>query len=124
MGESTTPRGKLRFDRRIRLEFHGATITSDAGLLARRPVAGRSLEKVVEREALHPIRAPGEKRNWASGRATTYESANELGILPPLDAGSDKGNLTRKHYAAGEDELHGLLDSEVCLQDFSLWYEG
>ena len=36
MGESTNPRGKLRFDRRIRLEFHGATITSDAGLLARR----------------------------------------------------------------------------------------
>ena len=30
MGESTNPRGKLRFDRRIRLEFHGATITSDA----------------------------------------------------------------------------------------------
>ena len=36
MGESTNPGGKLRFDRRIRLEFHGATITSDAGLL---PVA-------------------------------------------------------------------------------------
>ena len=34
MGEDNNPPIKLKFDRRVHLEFHGATITSDAGLLA------------------------------------------------------------------------------------------
>ena len=34
MGEKTRETLKLQFDKRLRLEFHGARITSDAGLLA------------------------------------------------------------------------------------------
>jgi hypothetical protein len=34
MGENAKETLKLRFGKRLRLEFHGARITSDAGLLA------------------------------------------------------------------------------------------
>ncbi len=34
MGENSDTSLKLQFDRRVRLEFRAATITSDAGLLA------------------------------------------------------------------------------------------
>ncbi len=40
MGESAYVCAKLRFDRRIRLELNGATIASDAGLLAGRELHG------------------------------------------------------------------------------------
>ena len=33
MGESSDTPLKLQFDRRVRLDFRGATITSDAGLV-------------------------------------------------------------------------------------------
>ncbi len=36
MGESKKPALKVRFDLRVQLEFRGATISSDAGLLAAR----------------------------------------------------------------------------------------
>ena len=43
MGESSDTSGKLQFDRRVRLEFRGATITTDAG-----PLACRELDDALE----------------------------------------------------------------------------
>ena len=40
MGEKTRETLKLQFDKRLRLEFHGARITSDARLLACREING------------------------------------------------------------------------------------
>ncbi len=40
MGEKAQEALKLQLDKRLRLEFHGARITSDAGLLACRELAG------------------------------------------------------------------------------------
>jgi hypothetical protein len=44
-GEAVGMRLRVAFDRRLKLEFHGATVTSDAGLLAFRDSTTRSASR-------------------------------------------------------------------------------
>ena len=93
MGESTNPRATLRFDRRVRLEFRGATITSDAGLLACRELDD-ALETANEclqesrggRNVQH--RLVGLLRQSVYSRLAGYEDTNDAERLaqdPTID---------------------------------------
>jgi len=53
MGEKTRETLKLQFDKRLRLEFHGAGIISDAGLLACRELDG--VPGLAEMAILFPL---------------------------------------------------------------------
>ena len=85
MGESTNARGKLRFDRRIRLEFRGATITSDAGLLACRELDDALGLTETASECLQESRGGrnvqhrlvGLLRQSVYGRLAGYEDTND-----------------------------------------------
>jgi len=64
MGEKKQQALKLGFDARLRLEFHGATISSDAGLLA-----CRELDEVVQLTAM----APAYLQETRTGRNVQHE---------------------------------------------------
>ncbi len=64
MGEKAKEVLKLQFNKRLRLEFHGASITSDAGLLA-----CRELDEVL---GLYVVSESGTK--WAFEVTDTLET--------------------------------------------------
>jgi hypothetical protein len=89
MGEKADPAIKMRFDGRVRLEFRGATITSDAGLLAARELdealgltrlAGDALqESRTGRNVQHHL-APLLRQSVYS-RLAGYEDTNDADRL-------------------------------------------
>ena len=93
--EGESDRSPLRpcFNRRLKLEFHGSRVTSDAGLLAHRErddapgltaLAGDVLaDRRTGKNGWHGV--TGLPRQSVYGRLAGYEDANDAGILRRID---------------------------------------
>ena len=88
-GESESGAPRLNFDRRLKLEFHGSSVTSDAGLLAYRElddvlglmvIAGQNLaDGRTGRNGRHDL--IGILRQSVFGRLAGYEDVNDADRL-------------------------------------------
>ena len=94
-GESRKPPLRVDFDRRLKLEFHGSKITSDAGLLAYRELDDALELTKVAVDAFHDNRTgkngwhrmTGLFRQSVFGRLGGYEDVNDAERLGRDPAG-------------------------------------
>lgn len=127
-GESDDGALRVDFDRRLRLEFHGSRITSDAGLLAYRELddalgltelAGGALSDCRRGKNTRHLLA-GLLRQSVFGRLAGYEDVNNADRLahdPAMRAVVDRTGLDRQ--AASTSQMGrfetGWLTSEANL---------
>ena len=139
-GDSRRPHLRVDFDRRLKLEFHGSKITSDAGLLAY-----RELDEVLGLTdlgggALSDLRRGKNTRHFLTGllrqsvygRLAGYEDVNDAERLsrdPAMRAIVDRKGLDR-HAAStsqmGRFETEWLVPQEILatLNDLSgVWVD-
>jgi len=110
MGEKGQQALKLQFDKRLRLEFHGSTITSNAGLLACRELD----EALVLTE-----NAPTYLQETCGGRNVQHE------LVPLLRQSVYLTFLKMRHYNATklEQSIHGGIvqrTASLCCSDILL----
>jgi len=112
-GESDDGALRLDFDRRLKLEFHGSRITSDAGMLAYRELddalgltdlAGDVLSDGRRGRNTRHLLA-GLLRQSVFGRLAGYEDVNDADRLahdPAMRAVVDRGGLDRQAASASQ----------------------
>ena len=120
VGESGKPHLRVDFDRRLKLEFHGSKITSDAGLLAYRELdhalgltgmAGSILTEARRGKNIRHM-VEGLFRQSVFGRLAGYEDVNDadrLSLDPAMRTIVDSRSLMRN--AASTSEM-GRFETE------------
>ena len=116
-GETDKPL-RVAFDRRIKLQFHGAQITSDGGLLAYRELDDAFGLTAMGASALGEGRRgrnirhhlPGLLRQAVYGRLAGYEDVNDAERLA-------RDPVTRHRWPRGHGPIGGLDQPDGPLRD-------
>ena len=128
MGEAGNGPLRLTFDSRLKLEFHGAKITTDAGLLAYRELderlgltasaAKRLTDTRTGKNTQHSMRAL--LRQGIYGRVAGYEDTNDAGYLR-VDPAMRRlvGGRAETRLAASASEM-GRFETEFLTTDANL----
>jgi hypothetical protein len=134
-GEADLSPLRLGFDRRLKIEFHGSRITSDAGLLAYRELDDALGLTEMASEALADSRTG--KNGWHSlagllrqsvfGRLASYDDVNDadrLGRDPAMrwiigGKAIERGGASTSQMGRFETELLSTTDNLAALVDLS-----
>src|ERR687893_2511949 len=127
-GEAPDATLRLGFDRRLKLEFHGSKVTSDAGLLAFRELdnalgltecAGQALaDNRTGRNSRHTLTA--QLRQAIFGRLAGYEDVNDADRLAHDPAmRCVVGDQAVTGQAASTSQM-GRFETEVLTQEANL----
>ena len=124
MGEGHKEALRVNFDRSLKVEFHGANVTSDAGLLAFREldealglteiVGGLLADTRTGLNTRHTLLA--QFRQWVYSRLAGYEDTNDAERLC-LDPSIRQvvGERAKEHKAASTSQM-GRFETDVLTQ--------
>jgi glycosyltransferase involved in cell wall biosynthesis len=140
MGESKFPPLRVDFDRRLKLEFHGSKITSDAGLLAYRELdevlgltdlGGAALSDLRRGKNTRHL-LTGLFRQSVFGRLAGYEDVNDADRLSRDQAmraivdrqGLDRGAASTSQMGCFKTEWLAMEENLAALTDISgIWID-
>ncbi len=125
MGESKKDALRVNFDKKLKLEFHGTKVTSDAGLLAYRELdEALGLTTMIESDFCDNRKGRNTQHNIIAllrqsiySRLAGYEDTNDAERLSVDPAMRQIVGERAKEHTAASTSLMGRFETEILTQD-------